>query len=100
MGWARVINFAFGAANLPLEVLQKAAKGFVETNATGMSVAEMGYHATLQFAAIPLDLLGGVNEGKAANHLMIGHGSENTKNEAAMFGKMAEVGVDHPKNFC
>merc|ERR1712137_36581 len=53
--------------------------------------------ATLQFAAIPLNLLGGVNEGKAANYLMSGHWSEKAKNEAAMFGKVVEVAVD-PKN--
>jgi len=53
--------------------------------------------ATLQFAAIPLNLLGGVNEGKAGNYLMSGHWSEKAKNEAAMFGKVVEVAVD-PKN--
>merc|ERR1712137_1024969 len=53
--------------------------------------------ATLQFAAIPLNLLGGVNEGKTANYLMSGHWGEKAKNEAAMFGKVKEVAVD-PKN--
>ena len=95
----RAINLAAGAAALPLEVLEKASKTFVETDASGMSVAEMGYRtrpfhrimeraerslrdflsipdshevhffnggATLQFAAIPLNLLGGKNEGKCA----------------------------------
>merc|ERR1712134_215591 len=125
-GRARAINLAAGAAALPLEVLEKAAKGFVETNATGMSVAEMGYRtkpfhsimeraessfrellsipdthevhffnggATLQFSAIPLNLLGGINEGKTANYLMSGHWSEKARNEARLFGDVTEVAV-------
>merc|ERR1712232_958087 len=104
-----------------------AAKGFVETDGSGMSVAEMGHRtkpfhaimeraenglrellkipdthevhffnggATLQFSAIPLNLLGGVNEGKSANYLMSGHWSEKARNEARMFGKVEEVAVD------
>jgi len=118
---------AAGAAALPLEVLEKAAKGFVDTDGSGMSVAEMGYRtkpfhaimeraetslreflkipdthevhffnggATLQFSAIPLNLMGGVNEGKSANYLMSGHWSEKARNEARLFGKVTEVAVD------
>ena len=91
-GRHRAINLAAGAAALPLEVLEKAAAGFVETDDSGLSVAEMGYRtksfhtimeraekglrelltvpdthevhffnggATLQFAALPLNLMGG-----------------------------------------
>merc|ERR1712151_952478 len=101
--------------------------GFVDTDGSGMSVAEMGYRtkpfhaimeraedgfrkllsvpdthevhffnggATLQFSAIPLNLMGGVNEGKTANFLMSGHWSEKARNEARMFGKVTEVAVD------
>jgi len=126
-GRTRAINLAAGAAALPLEVLEKAAAGFVETDGSGMSVAEMGYRtkpfhaimeraeaglrelltipdthevhffnggATLQFSAIPLNLLGGTNEGKSANFLMSGHWSEKARNEARVFGKVTEVGVD------
>jgi len=50
--------------------------------------------ATLQFSAIPLNLLGGVNEGKSANFLMSGHWSEKARNEARLFGKVTEVAVD------
>jgi phosphoserine aminotransferase len=127
LGRARAINLAAGAAALPLEVLEKAAQGFVDTDNSGMSVAEMGYRtkpfhaimeraetafrdllkipdthevhffnggATLQFSAIPLNLLGGVNEGKSANYLMSGHWSEKARNEARLFGKVTEVAVD------
>jgi len=127
LGRARAINLAAGAAALPLEVLERAAKGFVDTDGTGMSVAEMGYRtkpfhaimeraetglrqllsipdshevhffnggATLQFSAIPLNLLGGRNEGKTANYLMSGHWSEKARNEARVFGKVTEVAVD------
>jgi phosphoserine aminotransferase len=50
--------------------------------------------ATLQFSAIPLNLLGGVNEGKQANYMMSGHWSEKARNEARLFGKVKEVAVD------
>merc|ERR1712113_646205 len=50
--------------------------------------------ATLQFSAIPLNLLGGINEGKSANYLMSGHWSEKARNEARLFGKVTEVAVD------
>mmetsp|Transcript_64363 Transcript_64363/g.121920 ORF Transcript_64363/g.121920 Transcript_64363/m.121920 type:complete len:464 (+) Transcript_64363:50-1441(+) len=126
-GRARAINLAAGSAALPLEVLEKAAQGLVETDLSGMSVCEMGYRtkpfhaimeraesglrtlldipdshevhffnggATLQFAAIPLNLMGGVNEGKSANYLMSGHWSEKARNEARLFGKVTEVAVD------
>lgn len=126
-GRARAINLAAGAAALPLEVLERAAEGFVETDGSGMSVAEMGYRtkpfhaimeraenglkellkipdthevhffnggATLQFSAIPLNLMGGVNEGKSANFLMSGHWSEKARNEARLFGDVTEVAVD------
>merc|ERR1740123_2465709 len=127
LGRDRAINLAAGAAALPLEVLEKAAREFVDTDNTGMSVAEMGYRtrpfhaimeraedsfrrllnvpdthevhffnggATLQFSAIPMNLLGGVNEGKTANYLMSGHWSEKARNEARLFGKVTEVAVD------
>jgi phosphoserine aminotransferase len=127
MGSRRAINLAAGAAALPLEVLEEAAKSFAHTDGTGMSVAEMGYRtkpfhaimeraeegfrklldipdthevhffnggATLQFSAIPLNLLGGVNEGKTANYLMSGHWSEKARNEARVFGEVTEVAVD------
>jgi len=127
LGKSRAINLAAGAAALPLEVLEKAAKGFVDTDGSGMSVAEMGYRtkpfhnimeraensfrnllsipdthevhffnggATLQFSAIPLNLLGGRNEGKSANFLMSGHWSEKARNEARLFGNVTEVAVD------
>ena len=38
-----VINLSAGCATLPVEVLEKAAKDFVNTAETGCSVAEMGY---------------------------------------------------------
>lgn len=127
LGRDRAINLAAGAAALPLEVLERAAQGFVDTDGTGMSVAEMGYRtrpfhaimeraesglrrlldipdshevhffnggATLQFSAIPLNLLGGENEGKSANYLMSGHWSEKARNEARVFGRVTEVAVD------
>merc|ERR1719409_290320 len=55
--------------------------------------------ATLQFAAIPLNLLGGVNEGKSANYLMSGHWSQKARNEARLFGKVTEVAVDPEELF-
>jgi len=126
-GRHRAINLAAGAAALPLEVLERAAEGFVDTDGSGMSVAEMGYRtkpfhaimeraenslckllkipdthevhffnggATLQFSAIPLNLMGGENQGKTANYLMSGHWSEKARNEARLFGDVTEVGVD------
>lgn len=50
--------------------------------------------ATLQFAAVPLNLMGGENEGKAANYLMSGHWSEKARNEAMQFGTINEVAKD------
>jgi len=126
-GRSRAINLAAGAAALPLEVLEEASKQFVDTDMSGMSVAEMGYRtkpfhaimeraensfreflkipdthevhffnggATLQFSAIPMNLLGGINEGKQANYMMSGHWSEKARNEARLFGKVKEVAVD------
>jgi len=127
LGRNRAINLAAGAAALPLEVLERVSKEFVDTDGTGMSVAEMGYRtkpfhaimeraessfrkllsipdthevhffnggATLQFSAIPLNLLGGINDGRTANYLMSGHWSEKARNEARLFGKVNEVAVD------
>ncbi|CAE7562998.1 PSAT1 [Symbiodinium sp. CCMP2456] len=127
MARARAINLAAGAAALPLEVLERASAEFVETDHSGMSVAEMGYRtkpfhrimeraessfrellsipdthevhffnggATLQFSAIPLNLLGGRNDGKPANYLMSGHWSEKASNEARLFGNVKEVAED------
>ena len=50
--------------------------------------------ATLQFSAIPLNLLGSENTGKSANYLMSGHWSEKSRNEAKLFGKVHEVAKD------
>lgn len=50
--------------------------------------------ATLQFSAIPLNLMGGENAGKPANYLMSGHWSEKARNEAKMFGEVHEVAKD------
>jgi len=50
--------------------------------------------ATLQFSAIPLNMLGGKNEGKPANYLMSGHWSEKSRNECRLFGDVKEVAVD------
>lgn len=127
LGRDRAINLAAGSAAMPLEVLERFAKEFVDTNDSGMSVAEMGYRtrpfhhimdraeetfrelvgvpdthevhffnggATLQFSAIPLNLMGGKNEGKSANYLMSGHWSEKSRNEARLFGKVTEVAKD------
>jgi len=127
MGRIRAVNLAAGAAALPLEVIEKAAQNFIDTDSSGMSITEMGYRtkpfhsimeraeksfreflnvpdthevhffnggATLQFAAIPLNLMGGANEGKSANYLMSGHWSEKSRNEARLFGKVTEVGID------
>jgi phosphoserine aminotransferase len=127
LGRDRAINLAAGAAALPLEVLERFSREFVDTESSGMSVAEMGYRtrpfhrimeraeetfrtllnipdthevhffnggATLQFSAIPLNMMGGKNEGKSANYLMSGHWSEKSRNEARMFGKVTEVAKD------
>jgi len=50
--------------------------------------------ATLQFSAIPLNLMGGKNEGRPANYFMSGHWSEKARNEARLFGEVKEVAVD------
>jgi len=121
----RVINLSAGCAALPVEVLEKAAKEFVDTGFTGCSVAEMGYRtrnfhvimeraeesfrqlmnvpdthalhffnggATLQFAAIPMNLLG--KQGAKADYIMNGHWSEKARNEAAKYGTINEVTHD------
>ena len=116
--YARAINLSAGCAALPLDVLQVAAEGFVDTDDSGMSVSEMGYRtknfhdimesaeektrellkipdthevhffnggATLQFAAIPMNLFGGAT--KSCNYVMNGHWSEKARNEALLFTK-------------
>ncbi|GMH76777.1 hypothetical protein TrST_g11391 [Triparma strigata] len=126
-GSKRAINLCAGQAALPQEVLERAAREFVNTDGSGTSVCEMGYRtqpfhrimeraessfrkllnipdthevhffnggATLQFAAIPLNLMGGENEGKCANYLMSGHWSEKARNEASQFGEVNEVAKD------
>jgi phosphoserine aminotransferase len=125
-GRKRAINLSAGCAALPLEVLERAAAEFVDTDLTGTSVAEMGYRtknlhdivdraeasltklldipdtheihffnggATLQFAAIPMNLMAGAGP-KKANYLMSGHWSEKARNEAQMFGEVHQVAND------
>eukprot|EP01043_Picozoa_sp_COSAG02_P017160 COSAG02_NODE_772_length_17359_cov_74.661587_13_plen_289_part_00 len=136
---ARVINLSAGCAPLPIEVLQKAQREFVEFRgndgkARGLSISEMGYRtndfyemiataeerfrelmsipdthevhffnggATLQFAALPMNLLGkpggyatqdksgGVY--KTANYVRSGHWSEKARDEARMYCHVHEV---------
>eukprot|EP00438_Fugacium_kawagutii_P005040 Skav203631 [mRNA] locus=scaffold1120:25680:28345:+ [translate_table: standard] len=121
LGRHRAINLAAGAAALPLEVLERAAKSFVETDHSGMSVAEMGYrtkpfHRIMEraesslrnFLSIPdshESLCEGKRRGVAMscdefpvffprNYLMSGHWSEKARNEAELFGEVKEVAVD------
>ena len=48
--------------------------------------------ATLQFAAIPMNLIG--ERGNKVNYIMNGHWSEKAKNEAALYSSVHEVCKD------
>jgi len=140
LGKGRIVNLSAGCAALPLEVLEKAQKSFVNYQDTDgeiheISVTEMGYRtknfyklmetaeqkfrdlmkipdnyevhffngsATLQFAAIPMNLMGrhgGYNTThyKTANFVRNGHWSEKARDEARMYCHVNEVNVD-PKD--
>ena len=93
VSYARAINLSAGCAALPLPVLERAQREFLDTRNLGMSITELGYRtrnfhvemeeaeasfrelmkvpdthevhffnggATLQFAAIPMNLWGGL----------------------------------------
>jgi phosphoserine aminotransferase len=139
---ARAINLSAGCAALPLPVLEKAQKEFVQFRGRdrqprGLSVTEMGYRtkdfyelmhdaessfrellsipdthevhffnggATLQFAALPMNLLGKTGNYatqdrsggvyKVANYVRNGHWSEKARDEARMFCHVHEVNND------
>jgi len=131
----RVVNLSAGCAALPLEVLERAQKDFVNWQGQGISPTEMGYRtqnfynvmeqseetfrklmnipdthevhmfnggATLQFAAIPMNLLGtpgGYNTThyKTANYVRNGHWSEKARDEARMYCHVHETNLD-PKD--
>ena len=121
----RIVNLSAGCAALPLEVLEKAQKGFLSPQGKPISVCEMGYRtsdfhqimddaeasfrklnnvpdnyevhffnggATLQFAAVPLNLLG--KDGGKACYLMSGHWSEKASREAQKYAEIEERTVD------
>jgi phosphoserine aminotransferase len=136
------MNLSAGCAALPVEVLLRAQREFVEFRGNdgeprGLSVAEMGYRtsdfyemvdtaeekfrelmsipdthevhffnggATLQFAAIPMNLLGkpgkyatqDISGGvyKTANYVRSGHWSEKARDEARMYCHVHEVCPD------
>eukprot|EP00041_Stephanoeca_diplocostata_P014678 m.274284 g.274284 ORF g.274284 m.274284 type:complete len:443 (-) comp19759_c0_seq1:196-1524(-) len=135
---ARAVNLSAGCAPLPLEVLERAKREFVQYRGRdgqprGLSVSEMGYRtndfyelmadaessfrelmsipdthelhffnggATLQFAAIPMNLLGQAggyaskHSGgayKVANYVRSGHWSEKARDEARMFCHVHET---------
>ncbi|KAJ9448772.1 Phosphoserine aminotransferase [Diplonema papillatum] len=128
----RVMNLSAGNAALPLEVLQKAQKEFVNWKGKSISVAELGYRtgwfhevqegaeqgfrevlnipdthevfffnggATLQFAAMPMNLMGGAQptnptRPKVANYVMNGHWSEKASREAELYCKVNRVATD------
>ena len=128
----RVLNLSAGNAALPLEVLERAQKEFVDWNGKAMSVAEMGYRtswfhevqdsteakfrellnipdthevfffnggATLQFACVPLNLMGGRQHTdparpKVASYVMSGHWSEKASREAELYCKVDRVAED------
>ena len=139
---ARAINLSAGCAALPLPVLEKAQKDFVQFRGRdnmprGLSVTEMGYRtkdfyelmhdseslfrelmsipdthevhffnggATLQFAALPMNLLGKAGRHatqdrsggvyKIANYVRSGHWSEKARDEARMYCHVHEVSTD------
>lgn len=137
LGVGRVVNLSAGCAALPLEVLEKAQKQFVNWQSPSgqtrqISVTEMGYRtqdfytlmhtaeerirelmkipdnyevhffnggATLQFAAIPMNLLGRsgnwkTTHYKTANYVRNGHWSEKARDEARMYCHVHEVNND------
>jgi len=131
-GRDRIVNLSAGSAALPLEVLERVQKEFVNWNGKEISVCEMGYRtqnfydimqaaeerfrtlmkipdnyevhflnggATLQFAAIPLNLLGRpgprkTTQYKCANYVRNGHWSEKARDEARMYCHVHEVTHD------
>jgi len=126
----RIFNFNAGPAALPLPVLEKAQKEFVDYQGEGLSVIEMshrsktfdgiikdterlmkevmgipdGYQvvcmqggATLQFAAIPLNLL---PDGSSADYVNTGSWSKKAIQEAEKLGKTVKViASSEDKNF-
>lgn len=128
----RIVNMSAGSATLPLEVLERAQKEFVNWNGQAISVTEMGYRtknfydimeqaeerfrtllkipethevhffnggATLQFAAVPMNLLGRPGQWKTthykvANYVRNGHWSEKARDEARMYCHVHEVNHD------
>mmetsp|Transcript_22380 Transcript_22380/g.48860 ORF Transcript_22380/g.48860 Transcript_22380/m.48860 type:complete len:415 (+) Transcript_22380:33-1277(+) len=132
---SRSMNFSAGNAPLPLEVLERAQKEFVNWAGRGVSILEMGYRtdnfrevmadaeekfrrlqeipddfevhflnggATLQFAAVPMNLLGkpgrwNTTHYKTANYIRSGHWSEKARDEARMYCHVHEVCKD-PKD--
>lgn len=141
---ARAINLSAGCAALPVEVLQRAQRDFVEYRGEdgkkrGLSSAELGYRlpdfyelmqaaedrfrevmnipdthevhffnggATLQFAALPMNLLAkppskapyakceGGSVYKTANYVRSGHWSTKARDEARMYCHVHEVNSD------
>jgi len=119
VSYARAINLSAGCAALPLPVLERAQREFLDTRDLGMSITELGYRtrnfhvemeeaeasfrelmrvpdthevhffnggATLQFAAIPMNLWGGLKpQARKANYIMSGHWSEKSVREARLF---------------
>jgi len=126
----RIFNFNAGPAALPLPVLEKAQKEFVDYQGEGLSVIEMSHRsktfdgiikdterlmkevmgipdgykvvfmqggATLQFAAIPLNLL---PDGSSADYVNTGSWSKKAIQEAEKLGKTVKViASSEDKNF-
>ncbi len=126
----RVFNFNAGPAALPLSVLEKAQKDFLNYQGEGLSVMEMSHRsktfdsiikdaerlmkevmgipdgykvlffqggATLQFAAIPLNLL---PDGASADYVNTGAWSKKAIAEAQKLGKTVNViASSEDKNF-
>jgi len=126
----RIFNFNAGPAALPLPVLEKAQKEFVNYQGEGLSVMEMSHRsktfdgiikdaeqlmkevmgipagykvifmqggATLQFAAIPLNLL---PDGASADYINTGAWSKKAIQEAEKLGKQVKViASSDDKNF-
>lgn len=126
----RIFNFNAGPAALPLAVLEKAQKEFVNYQGEGLSVMEMSHRsktfdgiikdaeqlmkdvmgipagykvifmqggATLQFAAIPLNLLA---DNASADYINTGSWSKKAIQEAEKLGKQIKViASSEDKNF-
>jgi len=126
----RIFNFNAGPAALPLSVLKKAQKDFLNYKGEGLSVMEMSHRsktfdsiikdaerlmkevmgipdgykvlffqggATLQFAAIPLNLL---PDGASADYVNTGAWSKKAIAEAKKLGKTVNVlASSEDKNF-